>query len=55
MSDNDGSDSSIPNMGNDGSSQLQNYYNLIENNINLQKDTLTDIEYKNNELMQKHH
>jgi hypothetical protein len=53
MSDNDGSDSTITNMGNYGDSQLKNYYNLIENNINLQQDTLTDIQYKNNELIQK--
>jgi predicted PurR-regulated permease PerM len=53
MPENDGSDSSITNIGNYGSSQLQNYYNLIENNITLQKDTLSNIQNKNNELMQK--
>jgi hypothetical protein len=36
-----------------GKDQLQNYYNLIENNIKLQGDTLDDIQSKNNELMEK--
>jgi predicted PurR-regulated permease PerM len=53
MSQNNESDSIITNMGNLGQDQLQNYYNLIENNIKLQGDTLDDIQSKNNELMQK--
>ena len=53
MSQNNESDSIITNIGNLGKDQLQNYYNLIENNIKLQGDTLDDIQSKNNELMQK--
>jgi hypothetical protein len=53
MNQNNRSDSVVNNLGNYGNSLLQNYYNLIENNIKLQGDTLDDIQSKNNELMEK--
>jgi len=53
MNQNNKSDSVVNNLGNYGNSLLQNYYNLIENNIKLQGDTLDDIQSKNNELMEK--
>jgi hypothetical protein len=53
MNQNNESDSVVNNLGNYGNSLLQNYYNLIENNIKLQGDTLDDIQSKNNELMEK--